>query len=142
AHLVCDFDGEGEKERLCHVFAGALLLPRPVLERELFHRRRKITLWELAAIKEKYGISLQAVMHRAFDLDLIGPRHLRDFKETIVKNGWSVTEPAAYKGKEESVRFKRLLHYAVAEKIIGIDQAALFAGTTESKFRKEMGGVM
>lgn len=139
AHIICDFEGAGDKETLCHVFAGALLLPRAVLEKELFHRRRKVTLWELGAIKERYGISLQAIMHRARDLELIGPRHLRDFMETVRKNNWSITEPVAYRGKEEAARFKRLLHYAVAERIIGIDRAAALAGTTESKFKKEVG---
>ncbi len=139
AHIICGFDGAGETERLCHVFAGALLLPREALERELFHPRRKLTLWELGAIKEKYGISLQAVMHRASDLGLIAPRHLRDFAETVRKNGWTITEPVAYEGREEAVRFKRLLHYAVAEKIIGTYQAALFAGVPVSKIEKEMG---
>jgi Zn-dependent peptidase ImmA (M78 family)/DNA-binding XRE family transcriptional regulator len=139
AHIVCDFNGAGEKERLCHVFAGALLLPRPALERELVHRRRKITLWELAAIKERYGISLQAIMHRARDLDLVTARHLREFQATIKKNGWSIDEPVGYRGREEAVRFKRLLYYAVAEKIIGTDQAAAYARMSEADFKKEIG---
>ena len=142
AHILCDFDGAEDKERLCHVFAGAMLLPRTALEHELVHRRRKITLWELGAIKEKYGISLQAIMYRASELGLITPRHLRDFLETIRANDWSVTEPVAYRGKEESVRFKRLLNYAVAEKIIAMDQAAVLAGTSETKLRKEFGTMM
>lgn len=142
AHILCGFDGEDGKERLCHVFAGALLLPRPALEHELVHRRRKITLWELGAIKEKYGISLQALMHRSRDLNLVTSRHLRDFMETVKKNDWSITEPVAYRGKEETARFKRLLNYAVAEKIIDMNQAAAFAGTTEAKLRKEIGTMM
>lgn len=142
AHVLCDFDGAEDKERLCHVFAGAMLLPRTALEHELVHRRQKITLWELGAIKEKYGISLQAIMYRASELGLITPRHLRDFMETIRANDWSVTEPVTYRGKEESARFKRLLNYAVAEKIIAMDRAAVFAGMSESKLRKEFGTMM
>jgi Zn-dependent peptidase ImmA (M78 family)/DNA-binding XRE family transcriptional regulator len=142
AHILCDFNGAGDKERLCHVFAGALLLPRAALEHELVHRRQKITLWELGAIKEKYGISLQALMHRARDLNLITPRHLRDFMTTIKTNDWSIVEPVAYRGKEEAARFMRLLNYAIAEKIIGLEQAAVLAGTTEAKLRKEIGTMM
>ncbi len=139
AHIVCDFDGAGEKERLCHVFAGALLLPRPALERELVHRRRKLTLWELGAIKRKYGISLQAIMYRACGLGLIAPRHLRDFVAAVKKNGWTIDEPVAYQGREEAIRFKRLLNYAVAERILGMDQAAALAGTTEATLQEELG---
>ena len=139
AHILCRFDGAGEKERLCHVFAGALLLPRAALERELVHRRQKLTLWELGAIKQKYGISLQAIMHRACDLELITPHHLRDFMTAVKYNGWSIDEPVVYRGKEEAVRFKRLLNYAVAERILGMDQAAAFAGTSVSKFKREVG---
>ncbi|OQB57393.1 MAG: hypothetical protein BWX98_01523 [Candidatus Aminicenantes bacterium ADurb.Bin147] len=142
AHIVCDFDGDGEKERLCHIFAGALLLPRPALERELVHRRRKLTLWELGAIKRKYGISLQAIMYRACGLGLIAPRHLRDFVAAVKKNGWTIDEPVAYQGREEAIRFKRLLNYAVAERIIGMEQAAALAGTTEAKLQEELGTML
>ena len=66
-------------------------------------------------------------------------RHLREFQATIKKNGWSIDEPVGYRGREEAVRFKRLLNYAVAEKIIGMDQAAAYARMSEADFKKEIG---
>jgi Zn-dependent peptidase ImmA (M78 family)/transcriptional regulator with XRE-family HTH domain len=138
AHTLCELKGNGEKEKLCHRFAGAFLLPAPSLEGDLVGKRKKVTLWELGAIKRTWGISMQAIMYRALDLGIVSEGCFRDFKATIRRNRWKTNEPVAYEGREEAVRFKRLVHYAAAEGIIGIERGARILGLSEADFRKEL----
>jgi transcriptional regulator with XRE-family HTH domain len=96
-HLLCGFPEREGAESLCHAFAGAFLLLREAAERALMPARRKISLWELKELKEGYGISLQAIVHRARSLGLITGRQFRKFRETIRAKGWLVTEPVEYR---------------------------------------------
>jgi len=140
-HILCGFPERESAESLCHAFAGAFLLPRDAVERALMPARRKISLWELKELKENYGISLQAIMYRAHSLGLVTDRQMRNFRETIKANGWLVSEPVEFRGKEQASRLKRLLTYAVAENIIAPERAAVLAGITSVEFLNEIGTV-
>jgi Zn-dependent peptidase ImmA (M78 family) len=96
---------------------------------------------ELGEIKETFGISLQAIMHRAHALGLASDRQLRSFRETIKAKGWAVEEPVAYAGKERATRFRRLLHYAVAAEILDVERAAEMAGVPADELKKEIGEI-
>lgn len=141
AHILCGLPGRETDEGLCHEFAAAFLLPRAVLEKALMPARHKVTLWELREIKESYGISLQAIMHRAHTLGLITDRQLRHFRETLRARGWDITEPVAYKGKDRAVRFKQLLNCAVAENILDLNTAAELLGVPSSELKNEIGDI-
>lgn len=140
-HVLCDFDAAESPEGECHAFGAAFLLPREALEKAFTPARRKVTLGDLAEIKETFGVSLQAIMHRAHDLGLVGDRQLRSFRETLKAKDWLVREPVAYEGKERAARFRRLLHYAVAADIIDVDRAAELAGVTPEALEKEIGDI-
>jgi Zn-dependent peptidase ImmA (M78 family)/transcriptional regulator with XRE-family HTH domain len=140
-HVLCDFDAAESPEGECHAFGAAFLLPKPALEKVFTPARRKVALGDLAEIKETFGISLQAIMHRAHDLGFVTDRQLRSFRETLKDKNWQVTEPVAYEGREKAMRFRRLLHYAVAADILDIGRAAELAGTTPEELRKEIGEI-
>lgn len=158
-HVMCDFSGPGagagnaasgeegrgspveNPESECHAFGAAFLLPRAALEKAFGPSRRKVTLGELAEVKETYGISLQAIMYRARALELISDRQFRSFRETIKAKGWVVEEPVAYTGKERATRFRRLLHYAVAAELLDVARAAEMAGVPADVLEKEIGDI-
>ncbi len=140
-HVLCDFEAAESPESECHAFGAAFLLPRAVLEKAFTPSRRKVTLGDLAEIKETYGVSLQAIMYRAHGLGLISDRQLRSFRETIKAKGWMVAEPVAYMGKERATRFRRLLHYAVASDILDMARAAEMAGVPAGELEKEIGDI-
>jgi len=144
AHIVIDFSQApfDSKEKLCHMFAGAFLLPKEVLAQELIRKRQQITLWELLEIKKIYGISLQAIVYRAHYLRYISDYHYRRFQIFINKNKWRKSEPGAYEGQEEVIRFKQLLNYAVAEEIITLSKAAELANMSLFEFEKEVQAVI
>jgi len=141
AHILCVLPDHESEESLCHEFAASFLLPRAVLENALRPARHKVTLWEIKEIKESYGISLQAIMHRAHALELITDRQLRHFRETLHANAWDINEPVAYRGQERPVRFRQLLNCAVAENILDLNTAAELLGVPPSEFKNEIGDI-
>lgn len=58
-------------ERMCFQFAGAMLIPEETFRMEIGNSRSHISIPELIAIKEKYGISIQGIMQRAKDLGIV-----------------------------------------------------------------------
>jgi len=137
-HILCEFPKDSQKEKLCHTFAGAFLLPKVVLERELMKKREQITLWELEEIKQSYGISIQAIVKRANTLGIISDFYYRNFQAMLNQKGWKKKEPVEYKGKEEAIRFKQLLHYAVSEEIITLSRGAELANMSLSDFEENV----
>ena len=109
AHILCEFPKKYQKEKLCHAFAGAFLLPKAILERELMKNREQITLWELEKIKQIYGISIQAIVKRAHMLGIVSDFFFRNFQVILNRKGWKKKEPIDYEGREEVIRFRQLL---------------------------------
>jgi Zn-dependent peptidase ImmA (M78 family)/transcriptional regulator with XRE-family HTH domain len=140
-HMLCDFGSAEGPESECRHFGAAFLLPRAALEKAFLPSRRKVTLGDLAEIKRTYGLSLQAIMHRAHGLGLASDRQLRSFRETLKARGWMAAEPVAYEGEERAWRFPRLLRYAVAAGILDLGRAADLAGVAAADFEKEIGDI-
>ncbi len=138
AHILCEFPKNSQKENLCHAFASAFLLPKVILERELMKKREQITLWELGEIKQSYGISIQAVVKRAHMLGIVSDFYYRNFREVLNQKGWKKVEPVDYNGKEEAIRFRQLLHYAVSEEIITLSRGAELANMSFSEFEENV----
>ncbi|MGB9907137.1 MAG: helix-turn-helix domain-containing protein, partial [Candidatus Saccharicenans sp.] len=132
---------EPEKIRLYNRFAAAFLLPAKILEEYFLPAGRKIAFSELAELKLRYGISLQAIMRRALDLELVTERRFRSFREMMNEKGWLWKEPVEYPGEENPTRFRRLLHYAVSSEILDLNQAAALAETRPEELKKEMGEI-
>ncbi len=138
AHILCEFPKKYQKEKLCHAFAGAFLLPKAILERELMKKREQITLWELKEIKQIYGISIQAIVKRAHMLGIVSDFFYRNFQVMLNRKGWKKKEPIDYEGREEAIRFKQLLHYGVSEEIITLSRGAELANMSIIELRKEV----
>lgn len=138
AHLLLDFSDCGEKdhEKLCHAFAGALLLPEKIIREEFGGIRKRLTQWELKKLKGIYGISMQAIMARARTLGLIDDQSYRLFNIFVNKNGWRKEEPGEYSGKEKANRFKQLVLHAAAEQVISYSKGAELLGLSLGDFER------
>lgn len=125
-----------EKEKFCFQFAGAMLIPEPTFKSEIGDIRSHFSIPELIAVKETYGISIQAVMARAKDLGVINESQFISFRKWISRNR---TEDGlgSYKGMEQAFRFKQLIHRAAAEEIISLSKAANLSNQKLAEFRKE-----
>jgi Zn-dependent peptidase ImmA (M78 family)/DNA-binding XRE family transcriptional regulator len=73
-------------------FASELLLPGAAM-REVI--TPPVTLTSLAPLKRLWGVSIQALIRRARDLDIISERQYRYLFEQVAARGWRTREPEA-----------------------------------------------
>ena len=128
---------EKDKEKLCHYFAGALLFPEEAVKAELGERRTRLSFHELGALKQQYGISMQAIVYRSKDLDIISDNYYKQFFFMFSQMGYKKEEPYKYQGYEKSNRFSQLLFRALAEEVISMSKAASLNNQKLAEFRKE-----
>ncbi len=127
AHILLNFStklNEKAVEKLCHHFAGAVLLPAKSIFTELGKNRHRISLNELISIKAYFGISIQAIMARAKSLNIIGDSQYRNFNMFIRQMGYHKNEPGKYEGDERTDRFDSLVYRAASEEIISLSKAS------------------
>lgn len=123
-------------ENLCHGFAGAFLIPRDRFISNLSAPRKQISVRELIEMKAYYGVSMQAIMRRAKELDVINEKTYTGFTIHFAKQGWRKEEPGRYEGEERALRFHRLLYRAAAEGVISLSKAASLNNQPLAEFRK------
>lgn len=135
-HLLLDFGStsQAQVERLCHQFAGAMLLPEENILQELGANRTKISMNELGGIKKQYGISMQAIVMRAADCGIINEHYKKSFFFMMKQMGWRETEPVDYTGEEQSHRFNQLVFRALAEEQITMSKAAALKNMKLAEF--------
>lgn len=127
-HLMLEPVEEIDEEKAAYRFAGAFLVPKPVAYLELGRKRQALHLYELHLLKHKYGLSMQAWIYRARDLDIISEsaaaREFRRFRE----QDWRRVEPGDPIPPEKPDRMKRLVLRALAEDTISRSRAAEILG--------------
>ena len=138
-HLLLPLNGLTEKirENYCHQFAAAMLFPKEIAFKELGRNRNKLYIQELGMLKQQYGISIQAIVHRAKDLGIISDSYKKQFLFYMNQNDWRVIEPIAYEGIEKSNRFRQLIFRALAEELISVNKAAVLSDQSLQDFRKQ-----
>lgn len=139
-HLVLDLQkfSEKEQESYCHAFAAAMLIPRKKMIDELGGHRSNIFMNELVALKQQYGMSIQAIIYRAKTLGLVSEAYHRFFMIRLSKAGYRKEEPYPYAGFEGSNRFRQLLLRAVAEELISTSKGAVLNNQKLTAFRAEL----
>lgn len=139
AHHVLDFVpglSHRDKENFCHRFAAAFLVPREPFLIALSEHRTKLSFRELIDLKEYYGVSIQALIRRAKDLEIITESVYTGLSIYISQQGWRKNEPGRYIGEEKATRFDRLLGRAVVENALSIGKAAALKNQSLAEFRK------
>lgn len=138
-HLILklpDSISDKEKEKLCFQFAGAMLLPETTFKTEIGEHRSHFALQELIAMKESYGISIQGIMARAKDLEIINEARFVAFRKWI-NNNRAEKDLGSYIGQEKAYRFKQLIYRAASEEVISLSKAANLSNQKLAEFRKE-----
>jgi Zn-dependent peptidase ImmA (M78 family)/transcriptional regulator with XRE-family HTH domain len=106
-HLILHRDTDTEdslEERQADRFASAFLLPKEAFCREMNGMRQRINWRRLCEMKVRWGVSLQALIRRAFDLGIISATQYRSANIYISKKGWRTNEPCERDIKEEIPR--------------------------------------
>jgi Zn-dependent peptidase ImmA (M78 family)/transcriptional regulator with XRE-family HTH domain len=95
-------------EEQAHRFAGAALAPRAVFYREFPRPRPRFDWAALVAMKQRWGMSLQALVRRAFDLRIIDAVEYRTANIHIRQYGWRIHEPGEME-PERPTRYAQLM---------------------------------
>ena len=97
---LADIESEAQK------FAAELLLPADAMRKEISHSS---SLTDIAKLKPRWGVSIQALVYRANDLKIIPERQYRYMFEQISKAGWRKSEPENLRIPPEKPRLFRKL---------------------------------
>jgi Zn-dependent peptidase ImmA (M78 family) len=138
-HLLLEVPKNVDAEKAAHRFAASFLVPAEAAYRELGEHRRRIDFLELAILKKKYGLSMQAWVYRAQDLGIITSSCAAILFKTFRSRGWSLQEPGDVIPPEEPRQFEKLILQAVSEDLISSARAAELLGMPLNEFRKQMG---
>lgn len=123
-HLVLDIDEAVNEEKAAFRFGGALLAPREVLRREVGSRRRSIGLTELLLLKQRFGLSIQALIHRLFDLEIISEPAYKEWWISLNRLGYRKKEPGEM-SPETPQWLKRTVYFALAEGLMESEEAEM-----------------
>lgn len=104
-HLVsCMSDSFSDKqvEDAAFRFGTAFLVPAKTLFEEIGTKRSAIQLDELFRLKRKFGLSIQAMIHRLFDLKIINESYYSEWFSLINQLGWRKHEPEDWEPETSS----------------------------------------
>lgn len=132
-HLVLAVGPALDEEKAANRFAGAFLVPAPMVRDELGPRRTTLNTQELKLLKHKYGLSMGAWVYRAQDLGIISDKAALAHWKSFAQRGWRTNEPAPIP-PERPTRTEQLVMRAVAEDIISYARAAELLGVSVSYF--------
>lgn len=139
-HLLLNIDEEADKEKMCNVFANEVLIPSEVFMSMMGITRKDISLLELRAIQKEFGLSIEALMAKAKQLNIITSNRYQYFYKKINKfpEFKSEVRLSIYQQDEHSARFNRLVYKALASELISFSKAASLLGQPVDEVRNNL----
>lgn len=133
-HIMLRSEDERSAEKIANRFAGAFLMPKPIAERAL---KGGVSFALLYALKHLYGVSMQAWLRRAYELQLIDKTAYASWNQRFQKNGWRKTEPGQQIPREHPTRFQSLVFEAYERELITASRASQLLGVPLQEFLRE-----
>lgn len=131
-HLMMDLPqamhGTRDEENLCHRFAGALLFPAEQVKASFGASRQNVLMQECLLAKQEWGLSMQAVLRRLLDGNILSDSRYRSAMMLVSRKGWRTREPGALPA-EQTFRLRQLALRALAEELISPSRAAELLAT-------------
>jgi Zn-dependent peptidase ImmA (M78 family)/DNA-binding XRE family transcriptional regulator len=128
-HLVLEIVGL-DVEKTVTRFAGAFLMPDQAVQLELGGKRAELNVEELLLIKQRFGISIQAIVMRASAVGLISETLKTNFFKYVSQQGWRTQEPQALIA-EEPRRWKQLILRGLTERLLSPQEASVYLSPEE-----------
>lgn len=128
---------QDKEEKLCNRFAGAFLLPKQTIIEHLGNKRDQLEDRELYLLKYEFGLSMQGVLFRALQAEIITHATFQKIYMRFSSKGWRVKEPGEQYPSEETILFKQLVYRALAEDYFTESKAAELLGLPVVKFHQE-----
>ena len=102
-----DKDSFNAREKQANMFASALLLPRKAFMRDVMAYATEVDYYR--HLKKKWRVSMQAMMYRARQLNIITGNQFSYMMRQVSKNGWRKHEPGDAPGNLNSTIFQGAL---------------------------------
>lgn len=140
AHLLLDLAAVAGDTKLeeewCHFFSSCFLIPSHMLVQMIGGKKRGyIDIKELISIKEYFGVSIRAIVHRLRALEVITNDYYTRWIVYMSKTYGAKNEPGVYKGEEKSSGFDSLINRGLSEGIISLSKAAALCNTDINQLR-------
>lgn len=138
-HLLMHFSEGVDEERMCTIFANEVLVPSDNFKSILGASRHDISLVELQAIQREYGISIDALMAKAAQLNIItSGRYTAYHKKKNAVESFKVAVNKSLYPMEHTNRFERLVYRALASEVVTYSKAAALLNTSVSEVRDSL----
>jgi len=140
-HLVLNIGDDTnikQVEKFCDRFAGSVLVSQSVIEKTIGEKRHRVSLYELEDLQKRYGISIDALMHRLYDLRVITANNYKFFciKKNKNRNFKDYVQTDRYNQLEVSNRFEALLAKSLSEELLTYSKAAALSMRSVNDLKK------
>ena len=136
-HLVLDIKNDQlDEEKMCNKFSGALLMPKSAVINEFGVSRFNISYFELIAFKMEYKVSMQAIVYRLKELNIISDYLYRKINISFNSMGIRKKEPIEIK-MEISYQYKKLVHKLEVDNIISLNKACELLGVSPDEYNSQ-----
>jgi len=126
-HIVLNINSELNEEKAAFRFGGAFLAPAETIYKIAGTHREHFQMKELFILKRIFGLSIQALLFRLRDLDIISQASFSNWYRIINRNKWKRSEPLPME-EEKSQWFEKNILHAFSEGLISSDEAARLLG--------------
>jgi len=125
-HIVLKVENLNEKdeEKAAFRFGAAFLAPKKLIFKEIGEKRTKLNIKELFILKERIGMSIQAIIYRLKDLEVISESYYGHCFRMINSWGWRKQEPNRLP-EEKTEWLNQNVYKALAEGLITKEKAEI-----------------
>ena len=92
------------REKQANMFASALLLPKDGFSRMVSAYPTNVDYYK--SLKKKWKVSMQAMMYRTRQLDIISANQFQYMMRIVSKKGWRIKEPGDVPGQLKDTIFQ------------------------------------
>ncbi len=111
-------------EEEANAFAAEFLMPETVIKPQL----RNLTIGRLPDLKRQWGVSMQALIERAHNLDMVSATQRTSMYKTLSARGWRTREPISDELQPEHVELPQYIGQSLASKGLSADEISHLAG--------------
>lgn len=126
-HLVLKMTGDVDEEKAAYRFGAAFLTPAQVIQHAVGTRRSYIQIPELLLLKKRFGMSVQALLFRLRDLDILTESSYKQGCIHMNRLGWRKHEPGELPPEQPQWLSQSLLR-ALSEEVITREEAEQMIG--------------
>ncbi|MGR3179279.1 MAG: helix-turn-helix domain-containing protein [Candidatus Anammoxibacter sp.] len=126
-HLILKVCPNLDEEKAAHRFASVFLAPKEIIFKEVGNKRKLIQTTELFMLKQRLGMSIQAILYRLHDLNVITDTYYKKWCIDIARRGWRMQEPRDTEAEQPQLLERNVLR-ATSEGLLMPEKAKRILG--------------